>query len=53
MVKNRRYHSGTQMDGKSLECTWIDKNGDQNTTGIGLHFPDFLDKGPGKNYDAE
>ena len=41
------------MDGKSLECTWIDANGDKTTTGLQVHFPDFEDRGEGNNKDAE
>lgn len=31
------------QDGDSFktECAWIDANGDQPTTGIGIHWPDF------------
>ena len=41
------------MDGKSLECTWLDKNGDKATTGIQIHFPDFVAKGAPYDQSAE
>ncbi|KAL8791791.1 MAG: hypothetical protein Q9195_005600 [Heterodermia aff. obscurata] len=47
------YHSGITMDGKALECTWIDGDGDWFTTGIQIHWPDFVDKGDGNNRDVD
>ena len=49
-----RYYSGIIIDGKSLECTWIDSDGTApgDVTGIQVHLPEFNDKGQGYNNDT-
>ncbi|KAL8830627.1 MAG: hypothetical protein Q9191_001328 [Dirinaria sp. TL-2023a] len=40
------YHSGVVEHGRSLDCTWMDKDSDSlKTKGIGIHFPSFKPKG--------
>ena len=46
------YHSGLTNNGKAVECSWIDKNGDRDNTGIGFHWPDFLEERE-HDYDAK
>ena len=41
------------VDGKALECTWLDGDGDKKTTGIQVYFPDFEDSTEGPNKDVD
>ncbi|KAM0324101.1 hypothetical protein ACHAQA_008291 [Verticillium albo-atrum] len=43
------YYSNIWLDGRKLNCAWVDRNGDKPVTGIQIHFPEFKDAGDTEN----
>jgi hypothetical protein len=44
-LRNDRYYSNvllqTESGGETVKCAWLDGDGDQSTTGIQIHWPEF------------
>ncbi|KAM7196786.1 hypothetical protein V8F33_005905 [Rhypophila sp. PSN 637] len=46
------YYSNIVLDGKSLSCAWIDRNGDVATTGFQMRIHEFADDDGNRGKDA-